>query len=86
VLTARAGAKPPALATFDGQILWAPRAKPGIYAWAALAEPDGDRLAVAIGDPETTFASSTWKGLPVVDLYVLNPNGSVVKALKGVYW
>jgi hypothetical protein len=86
VMTSRAGLKPPALATFDGRILWIPPAKPGIYAWAAVAEPGGDRIAVAIADPETSNASSTWMGFPVVDLYVLHPDGSVVKVLKGVRW
>jgi len=86
VLTARGGAKPPALATFDGHTLWSPPAKPGIYAWAGLAEPGGDRLAIAIADPATTYTSSTWKGWPAVDLYVVNPDGTVVQALKSVYW
>src|SRR5690348_10003708 len=84
VLTARSGAKPPALATFEGQILWTPTAKPGIYAWAGLAEPGGDRLAIAIADPATAYASSTYKGWPAVDLYVVNPDGTVVQALKSV--
>ena len=86
VLTARQGGGPPAVSTLDGHIAWAAPAKTGLYAWSALAEPGGRRLAIAVGDPQTAFASATWKGLPLVDLYLVNPDGSVVKALKGVYW
>lgn len=86
VLTSRRGGAPPAVSTLDGRFVWTAPAKTGLYAWSAVAEPAGDRLAVAVGDPQASFASATWKGLPIVDLYVVDPDGRVVKALKGVYW
>lgn len=86
VLTGRSGGEPPAVSTFDGRIMWSAPTKPGQYAWSAKAEPQGGRVAVAIGDPRTSLATSNWKGLPIVDLYVIGPDGRVVKSLMGVYW
>jgi hypothetical protein len=87
VLTSRSGGQPSAVAKLQsGGIIWlAPRVT-GDYVMRAIAEPEGQRFAIAIANSKTSYSSSVWKGLPIVDLYIINGDGSVVRTLSSIYW